>query len=55
MYWGLTKGQLRSCDGTTKVHAKQEAHLSVVGKSNAFVHVEENESPDVVQWLQGQR
>ena len=42
-------------DGTTKIHAKQEAHLLVVGKCNAFVHVEENESPDVVQQLQGRR
>ena len=55
MYWGLTKGQLRSCDGTTKIYAKQEAHLLVVGKCNTFVHVEENESPDVVQQLQGRR
>ena len=52
---GLTKGHLRSCDGTTKIHAKQEAHLLVVGKCNVFVHVEENESPDVVQQLQGRR
>ena len=55
MCWGLTEGQLRSCDGTTKIHAKQEAHLLVVAKCNAFVHVEENESPDVVQQLQGRR
>ena len=48
MYWGLTKGQLRLIDGTTKIRAKQEAHLLVVGKCNAFVRVEENASPDVV-------
>ena len=54
MYWSLTKGQLRLCDGTTKIHAKQKAHLLVVGKY-AFVYVEENESPDVVQQLQGRR
>ena len=34
---------------------KQEAHLLVVGACNAFVHVEENESPEVVQQLQGRR
>ena len=55
MYWGLTTGQLRSCHGTKKIHAKQEAHLLVVGKCNAFVHFEENKSPDVVQQLQGRR
>ena len=55
MYWGLTKGQLRSCGGTTKIHAKQESHLLVLGKCNTFVYVEENESPDVVQQLQGRR
>ena len=40
---------------TTKTHAKQEAHLLVVGKCNTFVHVEENASPDVAQQLQCRR
>ena len=55
MHWGLTEGQLRSCDGTTKIHAKQEVHLLVVRKCNTFVHIEENESPGVVQQMQGLR
>ena len=44
-----SKGQLWSCDGTTEIHAKQKAHLLVVGKCNAFVHVKENTSSDVVE------
>ena len=52
-------GQLWSCDGTMKIHAKQEAraHLLVVGirNCNAFVHVEEDASLDAVQQLQARR
>ena len=37
------------------MQSRRHTSLLVVGKCNAFVHFEENQSPDVVQQLQGRR